>query len=71
MLLTNYYGKKVFKLSMTGEIVKVFPAGQFMLVTSCKNQLYFTTKLLVEKMLQFGIQMIKRYVPLNHSGYRQ
>ena len=27
---------------MTGELVKVFP-GKFHRVTSCKNQLYFTT----------------------------
>ena len=43
LYVTDYAGRKVFKLSMTGELVKVFPGHQFMRVTSCKNELYFTT----------------------------
>ena len=42
LYVTDFKGRKVFKLSMTGELVKVFPGHQFMRVTSCKNELYFT-----------------------------
>ena len=42
LYVLDYYGNKVFKLSMTGKFIKVFP-GQFKHATYCKNQLYFTT----------------------------
>ena len=42
LYIVDHFGKKVFKLSMTGEFKKVIP-GQFMRATSCKNQLYLTT----------------------------
>ena len=41
LYVTDFKGRKVFKLSITGKLVKVFH-GQFMRVTSCKNELYFT-----------------------------
>ena len=43
LYVIDYNGKNVFKLSMTGEFVKVFHRSErFIRVTSCKNELFFT-----------------------------
>ena len=43
LYIVDYSTRKVFKLSMTGELVKVFHGHQLFRVTSCKNELFFTT----------------------------
>ena len=42
LYITDAGGGRVFKLSMTGELVKVFSGHKFWRVTSCKNELFFT-----------------------------